>query len=416
MRFTSVVLPAPFGPISPNTCCGAIARSTSATACTPPKRLEMRSHSSNIGRPDLLQLSGLAQFGERHQPARQIDDHEHQDEAGEDVAVLLERPQDLGQRGEECRAHDRPRDAGRPADHGEHENLDRAGEAEVAGLYGKIEMRREAPGPRRDGRPGDECRKLVAADGDALARRGDLVLADRGPGAHGGRTLDAPQHVSDDGEREVDLPELGDRRDAIQAKGFPGERQREQDDAHDLAETDRRDGKVHAAEPEDREAEREREHRGEQRPDREAQRERDPEAHPEQGGAVRADGHERGVPERELSRIQGDPDREREQRVDADDADRRLIHAEELRDGVHYARSTERCPRRPRGRITSTRKRRPNASASRSSANSAGRNTRAAISPMPRMYAPRTAPGRLPMPPTTITVNALSSYGVPICG
>src|SRR5207245_10099281 len=59
----------------------------------------------------------------------------------------------------------------------------------------------------------------------------------------------------------------------------------------------------------------------------------------------------------------------------------------------------------------STRKRRPNANASRSSA---GRYTRLATSPSPRMYAPMTAPGRLPIPPTTITVKARSSSGRPI--
>src|SRR5437773_238542 len=152
-----------------------------------------------------------------------------------------------------------------------------------------------------------------------------------------------------------------------------------------------------------------RERGGEQRAERQAQRERNSHAHPEQRRAVRADGHERGVAERELPGVEREPDRQREQSVDADDADRRLVDAEEIGERVHHARSATRCPSRPRGRITSTRKRSPNASASRSSASSAGRNTSAAISPMPRMYAPSTAPGRLPIPPTTITVKALSS-------
>jgi len=181
------------------------------------------------------------------------------------------------------------------------------------------------------------------------------------------------------------VPELGEGRDPVQAERFSGERQREQNDADDLAEPDRGDGEIHAAEAEDREAEGQRECGGESRTEHQAERERDAEAHAEERRTVGADGHERGIAERELPSVERDPDRQREQRVDADDPDRRLVDAEEFAEGIHYARSTARWPRRPRGRITSTRKRRPNANASRSSASSAGRNTSAAISPIPRM-------------------------------
>src|SRR5438067_12745593 len=374
----------------------------------------MPSHSSNIRRSDLLQAAGLAKLGKCHEAARHIDDHSHQDQSGEDVAVLPERSQDLGERGEERRTEDRPRDAGRAADHCVDEDLNGAREAEVAGLDGKVEMRGEATGPRRECRARDERGKLVPADRDPLACRRDLILADRGPGSPDGRTLHPPERVGHDDEREVDVPELGKRRDPVQAERFAGERQREQNDADDLAEPDRGDREVHTAEAEDREAERQRERGGESRTEDQAERERDAQAHAEERRAVRADRHERGVAERELPGVERDPDRQREQRVDADDPDRRLVDADEFAERVHYARSTARWPRRPRGRITSTRNKRPNANASRSSATSAGRNTSAAISPIPRMYAPSTAPGRLPIPPTTITVNALSSYGVPI--
>src|SRR5438876_301860 len=235
----------------------------------------MPSHSSNIRRSDLLQAAGLAKLGKCHEAARQIDDHSHQDQSGEDVAVLPERSQDLGERGKE--------------------------------------------------------------------------------------------------------------RDPVQAERFAGERQREQKDADDLAEPDRGDREVDAAEAEDREAEGQRERGGESRTEHQAERERDAEAHAEERSAVGADGHERGVAERELPGGERDPGRQGEQRVDADDPDRRLVDADEFAERIHYARSTARWPRRPRGRITSTRKRRPNANASRSSASSAGRNTSAAISPIPRM-------------------------------
>src|SRR5207247_10297433 len=91
-------------------------------------------------------------------------------------------------------------------------------DAEVAGFDGKVEMRGEATGPRRDGRAGDERGKLVPADRDPLARRRDLVLADRGPGSPDGRTLHPPEPVGHDGEREVDVPELGEGRDPVQAE------------------------------------------------------------------------------------------------------------------------------------------------------------------------------------------------------
>src|SRR5207302_8940562 len=99
---------------------------------------------------------------------------------------------------------DRAGDARRSADHGEDQDLDRAGEPEVAGLDGKVEMRGEAAGPRRDRGAGDERGELVATDRDALARGRDLVLTDRGPGAPDGRALHAPQHVGHDGEAAIE--------------------------------------------------------------------------------------------------------------------------------------------------------------------------------------------------------------------
>src|SRR2546425_187447 len=75
-------------------------------------------------------------------------------------------------------------------------------------------------------------------------------------------------------------------------------------------------------------AEGERERGREKRAQREAHREGNADAHPEQRRPVRSHRHERRVAERQLARVERDPDREREQRIDADDADRRLIDAE----------------------------------------------------------------------------------------
>src|SRR6266550_4781382 len=103
MRFTSVVLPAPFGPMRPNAWPGGIPRSTAFTATTPPKRFVRPAASSNIGRPDLLQPARAPKLRDGQEAARQINDHEQQDQTLQDVAVILERAQQLRQRGEERR-------------------------------------------------------------------------------------------------------------------------------------------------------------------------------------------------------------------------------------------------------------------------------------------------------------------------
>src|SRR2546430_2766729 len=141
MRLTSVVFPAPFGPMRPKACFAAIARSTSATAATPPKRLSSLTVSSNIGGSDPGQVACLADLGERREPARKVDDDAEQDQALEDVAVVLQRTKDLREGGEEGRAQDRAEDRGRAADDGEHEDLHGMGEAEVGRLDREALMR-----------------------------------------------------------------------------------------------------------------------------------------------------------------------------------------------------------------------------------------------------------------------------------
>src|SRR5436190_385857 len=131
MRLMRVVLPAPFGPMRPNTCPGTTARSTSLTATTPPKRFVRPTASSDIGRSDLAQLARPTELREGHQAAREIHDHDEKHESLEDVARVLERPEQLGQRREEGRTEHRPDDVRDPADDGEHEDLHGLGEGEV---------------------------------------------------------------------------------------------------------------------------------------------------------------------------------------------------------------------------------------------------------------------------------------------
>src|SRR2546428_5619338 len=116
MRLISVVFPARFGPISPKAWPCEIARSTVFTATTPPKRLVRPAASSNIGRPDLLQPARAPKLRDGHETARQIDDHEQQDQSLKDVAVILQRAQQLRKRGEERRTGDWPERIGDAAD------------------------------------------------------------------------------------------------------------------------------------------------------------------------------------------------------------------------------------------------------------------------------------------------------------
>src|SRR2546428_798634 len=334
-RWVGVVGPARWGPRGPRAPPAATARSTRSTAWTPPKVLLSCRVSSNIRGSDLGEAARLAKLGERHDPAREIDDDREQDGSLEDVAVVLERAQQLGQRGKDRRPEDRADDVRDAADDREDEDLYRLRERKVVGVDRERDVRGEAAGPRGEQRAEDERRELVPAHRDSLARRSDLVLAYRRPRAPSDRTLHAPEDVGDDREREVDVPELGLRRDAIQALATPGDRRREEDDSHDLAERERRDSQVHAAEAEHGEPKRSSERRGRDRAGGERERERRAQVTAEQRRGVRADRHEGGVPERELTRVEREPDRERKQRVNADDRERRRIGGQEVGDRVH---------------------------------------------------------------------------------
>src|ERR1700716_3297895 len=129
---TSVVFPAPLGPIKPKMVPSSISRDTSSTACTPPKlRLTLVSCSRPLTRspasPPARRDDGEAT------PANDTlgpeDDDEDQDDAVDDVSIGGKLAHDLGQRGEEDRADDRADHVRRPADHGKGQDLDGAGDA-----------------------------------------------------------------------------------------------------------------------------------------------------------------------------------------------------------------------------------------------------------------------------------------------
>src|SRR2546425_3602394 len=126
---TNVVFPAPFGPMSPTTVRSAAARSTPATATTPPKRLVRPVASSNIGLADAHEAPRATQLEDGHEPARQVDRDQDEDRALEDVAVLPEKAQQLGQRGQEDGAEERAEDVRHAAHDRRHEDLHRRAEA-----------------------------------------------------------------------------------------------------------------------------------------------------------------------------------------------------------------------------------------------------------------------------------------------
>src|SRR5438046_9067235 len=110
----------------------SISRDTSSTACTPPnERLRLVSCSSALtrspARPPARRDDGEAASAD--DALRPEDDDEDEDDAIDDVAVGRKLAHDLGQRGEEDRAHDGAHHIRRPSDPGKREDPDGADEA-----------------------------------------------------------------------------------------------------------------------------------------------------------------------------------------------------------------------------------------------------------------------------------------------
>src|SRR5260221_989955 len=163
IRLISVVFPAPFGPISPNTMPWGTARSTAFTATTPPNRFVRPTVSSNIRSPHLAETRGAADVEQRHQAARQVHDDHDEDRALQDVAIFLERLERRRQRRQERGPEDRAehvRDAARDR---EHQDLHRAREAVLVRLEREVEGPGQAPGPPPLQRTPAQRRQLVAA-------------------------------------------------------------------------------------------------------------------------------------------------------------------------------------------------------------------------------------------------------------
>ena len=111
--------------------------------------------------------------------------------------------------------------------------------------------------------------------------------------------------VADYGQGQVDPPGGGDVRDADQPLGAAGDVDVEYGDAHHLAEGQGGDGEKHAAQPQDRQADHQPHHAGQQRPGRQGQKVGDPQLHGQDPGGIAADAGKGGAAQRELARRQG---------------------------------------------------------------------------------------------------------------
>src|SRR6516225_2292100 len=152
MRLSSVVLPAPFGPMTPRISPGATARSTPSTAASPPKRLRRCLASSSA------MASGLP-----HPLAEQAGrtQQQHQNDQQKAVDVLIRRREERRTErfhdAEQNAGDERARNRAQPADHDDLEAFD--------GVYHSV--RRKHHEHRR------EQRARNAREGDADAE-GDL--------------------------------------------------------------------------------------------------------------------------------------------------------------------------------------------------------------------------------------------------
>src|ERR1700674_64011 len=185
MTLTSVVLPAPFGPIRPWIDPCSTSSDTPSTARTPPKcrwTLSRRRSTNSIpswppGGPDDGQPAAA------DDALRPEDDDGDQEETGDDVDVSLCLHEDPGQGCHHERTDHRTDKMTAAAEHGEAEDLHRPRHAVLLvarvdeGLQVRLERSPE-PGQDRAQHEGDH---LVARDVDALAQRSELVLADGGP-------------------------------------------------------------------------------------------------------------------------------------------------------------------------------------------------------------------------------------------
>src|ERR1700687_1141092 len=420
MTFTSVVLPAPLGPISPWIDPCSTSSDTPSTAWTPPKcrwtlsrrRSTDSSSTRPPGRPDDGQPAAT------DNSLRPEDDHRDQEDAADDVDVGGGGVEDVRQQRDDQRAHDWAEDESAAAEHGKGQDLDRACDAEIplAWIDVEREVRLQSSRVARHQGADDERNHLVARDVNALAQGGQLVLADGCPRVAQPALCQSPYDEHDDDERGQDEVDSAQRIGlwVAQAETFARDGQVE-DHAKPkgLYESDGGDGEEHSAQAEHRQSDQKADHSGEKGCHKHVERTWCVPVEPHQHRHVGADGHEPRSGQRQLTRIQNqkhprvddavEPDLTDQQRVRGIDPDR---IAEERDEEVHQIRSRRRVPKRPCGRRISTRNRAAKATPPRALL---PRLMRASSSISASRSPPTTAPATLPIPPSTMIARPRTS-------
>src|ERR1700682_1382468 len=185
MTLTSVVFPAPLGPIRPWIDPCSTSSDTPSTARTPPKcRWTLSSRrSTDSGRTRPPPWPDDGQSATTYDALRPEDDHRDEEDAGKDVDIVLRLLEDPGQAGHHQRTDHGSQKVSAAAKDSEGQNLHRACDAvrRISGINKKVQMRFKGAGEPGQDRAQDERDHLVAGHVDPLAQRRELVLADRCP-------------------------------------------------------------------------------------------------------------------------------------------------------------------------------------------------------------------------------------------
>src|ERR1700733_9227787 len=375
MQLSSVLLPAPFGPISPTMDPVSSANETSFRAWMPPKSTDTAQHAP--------------------QPLRHEHHDDDQQQTEHEARRILDAAQQLGNDDIEEGAEDRAADGAESSNHDHAEEGNRQADAETFRIDVAHEIGEQAAGDRSVEGADRKRRHLVARRVNPQRAGGDLAVLDDEQRAAGASAADVPRTEQADGhenEGQIVKPDgtkliSGDaRRGHRQAAAAAGQAAPFEGDLlqHD-AEAERCDGKIYVLQPQRRHG-RERADRGGEQ-GAEQQRQQIGQSGPlgQDRGRIGADPEEGGVAQADLPSIAGEQiEAERDQHKDfgqrekiedvAIEAERRCASEEQadadnrrapagrgprpcdahnVGGGAHALRTLT-CPNTPSGRTVST--------------------------------------------------------------
>src|SRR5437667_552336 len=427
-RLKTVVFPAPLGPMRPTISPSATVRSSPSTARRPPKRLESPRTSSRLSARSSTIARGAPGSGALGQEEHHGDEERavHDQMAARPAGGREVAPGELGERGEDEGAEDRPQRRARAAHDRTDDDLHGKRDAEErAGLERELIEGVEGPAdPREEG--GEHARDQLAPEGvDAEGLGRLLVLPDGDQVGAEARLLQPPHDDGGAGHQDERDVVVGPGVLKLELGGIARERDEEpdraahclgvqRDDPADFGEGHGEKHEVEAAQPE---AEAQVANDGAQQRCRGCAHEHaDPggKAHPERqdGSDVGADAHEGRVAGGELSRVSPEDvpglaqvgveedQGEEGDRVRTDEGRQSGEGGQGEREGPEPHATLP--PKRPAGlkrRIKMSREKET------SSFNDGERNTAPRDSATATRRPPRKAPGRLPIPPMMTMLN-----------